>query len=56
MIAAIFLTLFVAYEVAMRFLCKQRYVSWPWLGAVEGVALILFALSYLAHRFGTEIL
>lgn len=49
--AAIFLSLFVAYEVAMRFLCKQRYVNWPWLGAVEGAALVLFALSYLAHRY-----
>ena len=51
MIAAIFLTIFVAYEVVMRLFCKQRYVSWPWLGAVEGVALILFTLSYLAHRY-----
>lgn len=50
MIAAIFLTLFVAYEVAMRFLCKQRYVNWPWLGALEGVALVLFAISYWAAR------
>lgn len=50
MIAAIFLTLFVAYEVAMRLLCKQRYVSWPWLGAVEGVALVLFAISYWVAR------
>ncbi len=50
MIAAIFLSLFVAYEVVMRFLCKQRYVIWPWLGAVEGVALVLFAVSYWVTR------
>lgn len=50
MIADIFLTLFVAYEIAMRFLCKQRYVRWPWLGAVEGVALLIFAISYWAAR------
>lgn len=50
MSVAIFLTLFVAYEVAMRLLCKQRYVSWPWLGAVEGVALVLFAISYWVAR------
>lgn len=56
MIAAIFITLFVTYEIAMRFLCKQRYVSWPWLGAVEGVALLIFALSYLAHWYGTTML
>lgn len=46
MVAAILLTLFVAYEVAMRFLYKQRYVSWPWLGAVEGAALLLFSVGY----------
>lgn len=46
MIVAIFVALFATYEVAMRLLCKQRYVSWPWLGAVEGVVLLLFALSY----------
>lgn len=50
MVAAIFLTLLVAYEVAMRFLCKQRYVSWPRLGAVEGVALVLFAVLYWGTR------
>lgn len=50
MIAAIFIFLFVAYEVAMRLLCKQRYVNWPWLGAVEGVALVLFSVSYWMER------
>lgn len=50
MIAAIFLPLFVAYEVTMRILCKQRYVNWPWLGALEGVALVLFAVLYWVTR------
>lgn len=46
MVVAIFLTLFVAYEVAMRLLCKQRYINWPWLGTVEGMVLVLFAVLY----------